>query len=135
MCCSISSRKCFSTLVIGVCANCPRPQMDASFIASDKSSTSCKSRGDPFPRVQSVSTSTIFCDPIRHGTHFPQDSLRKNVQAFKAISNIQVPSAHTTIAPEPSIDPIAASDLKSTRTSTIEAGRYPDDGPEGAKAF
>jgi len=31
--------------------------------------------------------------------------------------------AQTTIAPEPSIDPTAASDLKSSFTSTIEAGR------------
>ena len=72
---------------------------------------------------------------MRHGTHLPHDSLRKNFTAFKAMSSMQRPSAHTTIAPDPSIDPMAASDLKSSRTSTFEAGRYPDEGPDGANAF
>src|SRR5580704_1533688 len=123
MCASISSRKCFSTDVIGECAHWPSPQMEVSFIASDSSSTSFKSAGVPFPCDHAVRMSTIFCDPIRHGTHFPHDSLRKNVHAFSAMSSMQVPSAHTTIAPEPSIDPIEARDLKSRRTSTIDAGR------------
>src|SRR3984957_11260969 len=109
--------------------------MDVSFSASVRSSIRLMSRADPWPRVQPVRISTIFCDPVRQGTHLPQDSLRKNFTAFKAMSSMQRPSAHTTIAPEPSIDPTEASDLKSRHTSTIEAGRYPDDGPDGAKAF
>src|ERR1700690_428810 len=48
---------------------------------------------------------------------------------------MQVVSSQTTIAPDPSIDPASASALKSSRTSTIEAGKYPDDGPDGANAF
>src|SRR5271156_4176412 len=67
--------------------------------------------------------------------HLPQDSLRKNFTAFNAMSSMHRPSAQTTIAPEPSMDPMAASDLKSSRTSTWDAGKYPDDGPEGANAF
>ena len=78
----------------------------------------------PLPCVQPVRISTIFCDPIRHGTHFPHDSLRKNFTAFSAMSSMQRPSAQTTIAqPDPSIDPMAASDLKSSRTSTSDAGK------------
>src|SRR5579872_7387748 len=72
---------------------------------------------------------------MRQGTHFPQDSLRKKVHALSAMSSMQVPSAHTTMAPEPSMEPMDASDLKSRRTSTMDAGKYPDDGPEGAKAL
>src|SRR5271154_3146402 len=78
---------------------------------------------------------TSFCDPTRHGTHFPHDSLRKNCVEFSAISSMQRSSAHTTRAPEPNIDPASASDLKSNRTPAIAAGKYPDDGPEGAKPF
>src|SRR5580700_10621479 len=48
---------------------------------------------------------------------------------------MQVVSSHTTMAPEPSIEPASANALKSKRTSIIDAGKYPDDGPEGAKAF
>src|SRR5271167_4733199 len=48
---------------------------------------------------------------------------------------MQVESSQTTIAPEPSIDQASANALKSSRTSTIDAGKYPEDGPEGANAF
>ena len=123
------------TDVIGECANWPSPQMEASFIASDSSSSRSKSAAVPLPCVQPVRISTIFCEPMRHGTHFPQDSLRKKRTAFSAMSSMQRPSAHTTMAPEPIMEPAAASDLKSMRTSTIDAGRYPDDGPDGANAF
>src|ERR1700760_4384185 len=76
--------------------------------------------------------STSFCDPTRHGTHLPQDSLRKNCVELIAMSSMQRPSAHTTIAPDPTIEPASASALKSSGKSTIEAGKYPDDGPDGA---
>src|SRR5579863_8017932 len=109
--------------------------MEVSLRASVKSSMRAMSAADPLPCVQPVKISTIFCDPMRHGTHFPHDSLRKNFTAFSAMSSMHRPSAHTTIAPDPSIDPMAASDLKSSRTSTFDAGKYPDDGPEGANAF
>ncbi len=103
--------------------------MEVSFSASVRSSISAMSAADPLPCVQPVRISTIFCEPMRQGTHLPQDSLRKNFTAFSAMSSMQRPSAHTTIAPEPSMEPMAASDLKSSRTSTFEAGKYPDDGP------
>src|SRR6202162_5102076 len=48
---------------------------------------------------------------------------------------MQVVSSHTTMAPEPSIEPASASALKSRRTSIIDAGKYPDDGPDGPKAL
>src|ERR1700693_1860970 len=51
------------------------------------------------------------------------------------MSSMHVVSSQTTIAPDPSIEPASASALKSSRTSTIDAGKYPDDGPEGATAF
>src|SRR3984957_1890016 len=109
--------------------------MEVSFRASVSSSISAMSAGEPLPRVQPVRISTIFCEPIRQGTHLPHDSLRKNFTAFSAMSSMQRPSAQTTMAPEPSMDPMAASDLKSSRTSTCDAGKYPDDGPDGANAF
>ena len=59
--------------------------------------------------VHPVSMSTIFCEPTRQGTHLPQDSLRKKRTAFSAMSSMQRPSAQTTIAPEPTIEPAAAS--------------------------
>src|SRR4051812_18172544 len=51
------------------------------------------------------------------------------------MSNMQRSSEHTTIAPEPSIDPTAAIDLKSSRVPANDAGKYPEDGPEGANAL
>src|SRR6267378_3041835 len=51
------------------------------------------------------------------------------------MSSMQVVSSQTTMAPEPSMEPASARALKSRRTSIIEAGRKPEDGPDGAKAF
>src|SRR5258706_6644095 len=106
--------------------------MEAIFSASERSASMRRSSGLPLPLVQPVSKSTSFDVPMRHGTHLPQDSLRKKRTELSAISSMQRPSAHTTMAPDPSIEPIAASDLKSRPTSIIDAGRYPDDGPLGA---
>ena len=77
----------------------------------------------PLPWVQPMRISVIFCEPLRHGTHFPQDSLRKKRTAFSAISSMQRPSAQTTMAADPIMEPAAASDLKSMWTSTMDAGR------------
>src|ERR1700689_949847 len=134
-CASTSSRKCFSTDEIGAGTTCPRPQIEVSRRASESSSIRLISFEDPSPMVHPVSRSTIFCEPTLHGTHLPQDSLRKNRVAFSAMSNMHVPSAQTTSAPEPSMEPASASDLKSNRTSAMDAGRYPDEGPDGAKPF
>jgi len=58
-------------------------KIDVSRSASESSSISPMSLEDPSPMVHAVSRSTIFCEPTRHGTHFPQDSLRKNRVAFQ----------------------------------------------------
>src|ERR1700733_13991399 len=132
---STSARKCFSTEAIGAGTTCPSPQIEVSRRAPESSSISATSAAEPLPSVQPVNISTNFCEPTRHGTHLPQDSLRKNCVELSAMSSMQRSSAHTTSAPEPSIAPQPASDLKSSRTSAMDAGRYPEDGPEGAKPF
>src|SRR5271156_1753263 len=135
MCASTSARKCFKTEAIGAGTTCPRPQIEVSRSAPESSSINARSAADPFPCVQPVSISTNFCEPTRQGTHLPQDSLRKNCVEFSAMSSMQRSSAQTTSAPEPSIEPASASDLKSSRTSAMDAGKYPEDGPEGANPF
>src|ERR1700683_1409518 len=135
ICDSTSARKCFKTEAIGAGTTCPSPQIEVSRSAPESSSINAMSAAEPFPSVQPVSISTNFCEPTRHGTHLPQDSLRKNCVELSAMSSMQRSSAHTTSAPEPSIEPASASDLQSSRTSAMDAGRYPEDGPEGAKPF
>src|SRR5579862_1045816 len=132
-CSSIIAGKCFRTEAMGACTIWPRPQIDANFIAFVRSSRVSRSVGELLPFVQLVSRETIFCDPTRQGTHLPQDSLRKKRTALRAMSSMHRPSAHTTMAPEPTIEPAAATALKSRGRLTISAGRYPDEGPEGAK--
>src|SRR5215471_8651879 len=109
--------------------------MEVSFKVSDNSSTNSRSSGPPHPSLQPVRMSTIFCERTRQGTHLPHDSLRKNRAQFRAISNIHLPSAHTTIAAEPSMEPVLDIDLKSRATSIIDPGKNPEAAPEGAHAF
>src|SRR5271156_3151475 len=135
ICASTSARKCFSTEAIGAGTTCPSPQIEVSRNAPESSSISAMSAAEPFPSVQPVNISTNFCEPTRQGTHLPHDSLRKNCVEFRAMSSMQRSSAHTTSAPEPSIEPASASDLKSSRTSAMDADKYPEDGPEGANPF
>src|SRR5271155_1835348 len=135
ICASTSARKCFRTEAIGAGTTCPKPQIEVRRSAPESSSIKATSAADPLPCVQPVSISTNFCEPTRQGTHLPQDSLRKNCVEFSAMSSMQRSSAHTTRAPEPSIEPASASDLKSNRTSAMDAGKYPEDGPEGANPF
>src|SRR6266705_2694954 len=66
--------------------------------------------------------STSLALPTRHGTHLPHDSLRKNRTLLRAMSSMQVPSAHTTMAPEPSIEPAFCSEAKSSETPVVDAG-------------
>ncbi len=72
-----------------------------------------------------------MAEPTRHGTHLPQDSLRKKRSTFVAAASRSVPSAMTTSAPEPSIDPAAASVLKSSGTSSWPGPRKFEDAPPG----
>ncbi len=120
------------TEVIGACTICPRPHMEVMRMASNNSSHSSRSPGLASPDVQPLKMLTSFCEPTRHGTHLPQDSLRKNRTEFKAMSSMQRLSAHTTIAPEPTMDPASATTLKSSGRSSMLAGKYPEEGPEGA---
>ena len=85
------------------------------------------------PCIQASSISTIFWVPMRQGTHLPQDSLRKKRTELKAMSNMQARLVQTTTAPEPTMEPNLDSVAQSSGVSSMDAGRYPDEGPEGAK--
>src|SRR4051812_23762896 len=117
---------------MGAGSICPRPQMEEVLSACESSSSRPSSPSLNSPFVQPVSMSTIFCEPTRQGTHFPQDSLRKNFTELSAMSNMHVPSAQTTMAAEPTIDPAFETVLKSNGRSSLSGGKYPDDGPDGA---
>src|ERR1700736_4915805 len=111
---------------------CPSPQMEVSRMALKSSSMTAKSFEPDSPRDQRAKMSTNFWDPTLQGTHLPHDSLRKKRVELMAMSNIQRPSAQTTTAPDPTMEPASARALKSRGKSTFEAGKYPDEGPEGA---
>src|ERR1039457_6334407 len=130
----ITCGKCCITEVIGAGTTCPKPHMEVMRIAWNNSSHNCLSSGWDSPDDQADRMVTNFCEPTRHGTHLPHDSLRKKRTEFKAMSSMQRLSAQTTMAPEPTIEPASATALKSKGKSSIEAGRYPEDGPEGANA-
>ena len=70
-------------------------------------------------------------DPTRHGTHLPQDSSRKKRSTFVAAASRSVPSAMTTSAPDPSIDPASRSEPKSSGTSSDAGPRKFDEAPPG----
>ena len=93
----------------------------------------CSAR--PSPRAIWPSTSTSLAEPTRQGTHLPHDSLRKKRTALSAMSSMHARSSSTSSAPEPSIEPAAASDLKSSGVSSAEGGRKPEAGPDGAHAL
>ena len=102
-CASTSSGKCFSTDAIGTGTTWPRPQIDVSFSAwrqlVDRAPGRRRRAAPLRPRRSSMSAS--FCEPMRHGTHLPHDSLRKKRTALSAMSSMQARSSQTTIAPEP----------------------------------
>src|SRR3954471_20116688 len=106
--------------------------MDAVFMASLNSLISSISPERNLPRIQPSSMAVIFCVPMRQGTHLPQDSLRKKRMQLKAMSSMQRPSAQITIAAEPTMEPALESGCQSMGRSAIAAGKYPDDGPDGA---
>ena len=72
-----------------------------------------------------------LAEPTRHGTHLPHDSSRKNRSTFTAAASRSVPSAITTIAPEPSIEPAACSVPKSSSTSSWSGPMKLDEAPPG----
>ncbi len=95
----------------GPSATCPRPQIEVSrMVASSSTMRSSTSSGrPPATPTSSARIECAFIDPTRHGTHFPHDSLRKKRSTFVAAASRSVPSAMTTSAPEPSIEPASAS--------------------------
>src|SRR5205823_4296680 len=109
-----SSGQCFITDRIGFSATCPSPQIDVSAIASPSSGSSASSFRSACPDCTRSSNSTAFCEPRRQGTHLPHDSLRKKRTTFVARASMSVPSATTTTAPEPSIEPALAKAAKSS---------------------
>src|ERR1039458_7680583 len=74
--------------------------MEVMRIAWNNSSHNCMSSGLDSPDDQPDRMVTNFCEPTRHGTHLPHDSLRKKRTEFKAMSSMQRLSAQTTIVPE-----------------------------------
>ena len=78
-----------------------------------------------------MSIRCALLEPTRQGTHLPHDSSRKNRSTFVAAASSSVPSAMTTIAPDPSIDPASASVWKSSGTSSWPGPRKFDDAPPG----
>ena len=72
-----------------------------------------------------------FAEPTRHGTHLPQDSSRKNRSTLTAAASRSVPSAMTTIAPDPSIDPAACTVPKSSSASSLSGPMKFEDAPPG----
>ena len=70
----------------------PSPQIDASSIALPISSTSGSNLilprvgADLSHRANLMPSDAIFCEPSRHGTHLPHDSLRKNSIELTACS-------------------------------------------------
>src|SRR5438309_11199421 len=71
-----SSGKNLITDAIGLAATWPRPQIDVIAIVCDRSLT--RGRCVLSKRRASISLmiSVSFCEPSRHGTHLPHDSLR-----------------------------------------------------------
>ena len=123
------------TDLMGAGTTWPRPQIEVRVSVSDSSSMTARFSARPRPRVMSVRMSTILADPTRQGTHFPHDSFLKNRTAFRAMSSMQVPSAQMMTAPDPSMEPAWLSALNSSGVSIMEAGRKPDDAPDGAQAL
>ena len=99
-------------------ATWPRPQIDAISIVSDSSPIRFSRSGGALRVMTSSMRSTIFCDPVRHGTHLPHDSLRKNCTQLRACSTMSLRSSYTTKA-APNIDPMAPSVAESSGRSRM----------------
>src|SRR5690606_3796697 len=84
-------------------AVCPRPQIEAAFIARSRSSIRSRST-DPFARAIASSTLTV---PTRHGTHWPHDSSRKNWAMRRTTSFMSVVALKAMITPDPNVRPAA----------------------------
>src|SRR5208282_320365 len=106
-----SSRKYLNTLSSGLGAAWPRPQIEASRIAAESSSSSFSSH-----RGRSISL-TAFSVPTRQGVHWPQLSSSKKRMRFKATLFMSSLSERTTMAAEPMKQPCGSSVPKSSGMS------------------
>ena len=97
----------------------------------------CARRSSSSSEPDSTTSRRIACalvEPTRHGTHLPHDSLRKNRSTLVDAASRSVPSASTTIAPEPSIVPFSAAVPKSSGMSSLSGPMKFDDAPPGCTA-
>src|SRR5713101_1529600 len=120
-----SSRKYLSTHASGLGAAWPRPQIEASRMASERSPSSASSHG-PF-----AISFTAFSVPTRHGVHWPQLSSSKKRIRLSATAFISSWSERTTTACDPTKQPYCSSVPKSSGRSAIAAGRIPPEAPPG----
>src|SRR6185312_338001 len=124
-----SSGKYFSTHNNGFGAAWPSPQMDASRIAVDSSSSNFTSQGPLDINL------AAFSVPARHGVHWPQLSSSKNFMRFNAAALMSSLSDKITTACDPTKHPYFSSIPKSSGISAIEAGSIPPEGPPGRYAL
>ena len=123
------------TLSTGPIATCPSPQIDVSRSVSSSPSSCSRTSSSPRPcSIISSSMACALCEPTRHGTHLPHDSLRKKRSTLVPAASRSVPSATATRAPEPSIEPFSASGSKSSGTSSASGPRKFDEAPPGWNA-
>src|SRR5262249_47425522 len=122
---SSSSGKYLNTLSSGLGAAWPRPQMEASRIASDSSVNNALSQG---PVAISL---TAFSVPARQGVHCPQLSSSKKRIRLSATAFISSLSDRITTACDPTKQPYFSKVPKSSGSSAIEAGRIPPEAPPG----
>src|SRR5207302_608721 len=120
-----SSGKYLITKVSGFEAAWPRPQIDASRIASPSSSRRSRSQLPP-----SISFAA-FCVPTRQGVHCPQLSSSKKRIRFRAAPFTSSWSERMMMAAEPMKQPYFSSVPKSSGMSSIAAGRIPPEAPPG----
>src|SRR5690606_13153655 len=109
----------------GLGAAWPRPQMEASRIAVQRSSIRLRSQSPASIRR------TILSVPARQGVHWPQLSARKNRMRFSATALRSSLSESTMTAWLPTKAPCVSSTPKSSGTSASAAGRIPPEAPPG----
>src|SRR6478735_3769880 len=115
---------------IALAAVCPRPQIDASRMATAISSSRATSsatvpRGRSDARRRSASCCRTV--PTRHGTHWPQLSSRKKAAIRSRIGTRSTASSKTMTTPEPSVAPAA-------RVASNESSRSSESGPTNPPA-
>src|SRR5690242_8597096 len=103
-------RPSFTADVVALTAVWPSPQMEASRATAAMSSSRASSvltepRGAP--RTSRPSSSSCRTVPTRQGTHWPQDSSRKNRAILRSSAVRSAVSSRTRTTPDPSVAPMA----------------------------